>query len=1696
MFTKPKRLISLILVFLLTFTNTDILLASDTQTTARSSEADWTYTIPANPEDGVTVTGYKGNDAEVVVPGTLGGYPVRRIAGTAFPQTGTITSITLPKEVTEIGAIAFSYIKTLEEFTVEAENEKYFSRDGIIYCREGNVESGQNMTELFCYPPAKQQATVTIPEDVAAIGDYAFYNCTGIGDVVIGNHVTRVERQAFYNSSMKNLTLGSGLEYAGPGAFTHCCQLDTVSISGEMRLRDEWGKNPFDECTNLREISIVGTGGQYTLADGVLFGNGGKRLLAYPPMKEGNTYTVLDGVEEIADSAFYGSRYLTQVQLPQSLQEIGGGAFAGAKLLQSVTGAGQLRIIGDDAFYECRKLEIFELPDTLERIGNRAFSRCIPLSVPIEFPSCLKYFGKNVFDDCKNVTEITFLAREFQIDNDRSSIADHVVIKGYKESSAETYAKLCGKIFVDIETGGRVDYSYTEQTLLALLPADLEYGEPVHWNSVVHEYDVSNEKYVGLKNFTDNLVKDCTTDYQKMSEISEWVHNHITYQYAVMAGGTIDSVYRTFYEESPVGNCEVYAQLAAYMLYLEGIPCVLMTSDIHQWCGAYSEEDGKWYMVDASSGIMAECGAFSSVKNYENPSISFSSNGMVLEIHNGTGVELAGFHYGELSEEVTDFTIPDYIANIQEGVFDYYGIPEDFLLHGNKGTYAEKYVNNNGYECIRYQGNTFTACKTHKKKEIKDEENGTYQTVCERCGEEFENGKFLNQPKIRALTESDAGITVVWEKAPHAEKYRVYRKFCKDTGLFEWTLLGETENTTFLDDTPDVTKFGGAWYYTVQAVAGEGNGQVESSYDSDTAPYVVCKPGDMSVYSASVENGGIHLYWSGSSRRYTGVEIYRSVDGGAYEKVSTVEDVAWDWVDTTADKTKCNVYYLRAYNKAKDAIIYGEDSEPVTVADLAYALVEFSTSTFTYNGTMQTPEVTVKIGNAALTEGADYTVSVRDNINAGTVSLTVNGEGFVSGSQAKNYTIEKAAASLAAKADKTSIDTNGSTMVRPSGFWDGDCSFTSSDETVATVTEDGLVTGVSVGEVTITVTSEDTANCASGSASVKLTIIQGACSHEYKYTMTTPATCTKPETGVYTCTKCQDSYTAENGKKLGHDYKETVTAPTCTTGGYTDYLCSRCEDKYRWSYVPATGHNYDSGTVTKRLTCETDGETVYKCKSCEKTWTLTTPAMGHSYGTGHMIVKPTCQSEGVRQYECQHCSDTYTETVAKGEHEFYTQFFYPDCTTEGYYADVCSVCGLEQNRVDVFTAFGHDFSGTEPVVLKEATCTHPGMAELTCARCGLTQKESIPSLSHDYQEETIKEADCTESGEKKYTCRVCKTTKTEKIEPLGHAYVEGYKQPSCISEGGFFKKCKDCGDISWIEKEPLRAHDFVLKETIRPKTCESDGEYVYQCSHCRKQETRIEAATGHDYLPEHVEVKASCQTEGMTIKVCNNCGHIERRTLPKTKHKYSCRIVSQPTDTQPGKKLYKCTCGDYYYETYSEDQPKKNTLKVSDVTKTVKSSTQSFTLKVTQTGDGKLSYSSNNPAVTISKSGKVTIKKNFVGKVAITVKSAATEKYKAAAKKITLKVNPAPVQITKAAIQKQRLTVKWKKNAKAAGYQVQYAADKKFKSSVKTVKVKKNKVVSYKSPKLKRGKTYYVRVRTYKNGCYSAWSKVKNVKVR
>ncbi len=80
------------------------------------------------------------------------------------------------------------------------------------------------------------------------------------------------------------------------------------------------------------------------------------------------------------------------------------------------------------------------------------------------------------------------------------------------------------------------------------------------------------------------------------------------------------------------------------------------------------------------------------------------------------------------------------------------------------------------------------------------------------------------------------------------------------------------------------------------------------------------------------------------------------------------------------------------------------------------------------------------------------------------------------------------------------------------------------------------------------------------------------------------------------------------------------------------------------------------------------------------------------------------------------------------------------------------------------------------------------------------------------------------------------------------------------------------------------------------------------------------------------------------------------------------------------------------------------------------------------------------------------------------------------------------------------MTPKWTQNKNATGYEIQYCKSKSFKSNVTTLLIVTNDTTSWRIKNLKKGQSYYVRVRSYvtKNGkrSYSAYSAVKKCTVK
>lgn len=96
---------------------------------------------------------------------------------------------------------------------------------------------------------------------------------------------------------------------------------------------------------------------------------------------------------------------LREVELAESVTEIGKGAFDGCVKLNKVT-APAVSVIGDEAFRGCTALASFSFPSTLTSLGDRAFANSGLTKVDLRESEGLKNVGKAAFAECSQLANV------------------------------------------------------------------------------------------------------------------------------------------------------------------------------------------------------------------------------------------------------------------------------------------------------------------------------------------------------------------------------------------------------------------------------------------------------------------------------------------------------------------------------------------------------------------------------------------------------------------------------------------------------------------------------------------------------------------------------------------------------------------------------------------------------------------------------------------------------------------------------------------------------------------------------------------------------------------------------------------------------------------------------------------------------------------------------------------------------------------------------------------------------------------------------------------------------------------------------------------------------------------------------------------------------------------------------------------
>lgn len=199
-------------------------------------------------DDGtLAITGYKGMDTEIEIPGTIGKKTVTAIGARALGAKGgyktkdavkvlgNITKITLPDTITHIGERAFFGNEKLTEINIP----------------ESVIEIGDSAFHGCGFK------TLVLPESVREIGYEAFGFCYKLEQVIFRNGITEIPNNAF--NCCVNLTsaeIPDSVRIIGRDAFNSCRGLERIVIPDGV---EEIGRNAFANCWNLKTVVIPGS---------------------------------------------------------------------------------------------------------------------------------------------------------------------------------------------------------------------------------------------------------------------------------------------------------------------------------------------------------------------------------------------------------------------------------------------------------------------------------------------------------------------------------------------------------------------------------------------------------------------------------------------------------------------------------------------------------------------------------------------------------------------------------------------------------------------------------------------------------------------------------------------------------------------------------------------------------------------------------------------------------------------------------------------------------------------------------------------------------------------------------------------------------------------------------------------------------------------------------------------------------------------------------------------------------------------------------------------------------------------------------------------------------------------------------------------------------------------------------------------
>ena len=286
-----------------------------------------------------------------------------------------ITSLTFSKSLYDFTTVDLTSMSSLASISVPSENERYMSKDGVLFGAETDDDGNKYPYVLYCCPPAKTGA-YTIPDTVRELHWSAFNNST---------------------------------------------KLTSLNIPKSVR----WLMN-FENLTTLDSLTAINMAQEsesdYCTVNGILY-NKDMTEMHYVPNAKSGAVTIPDGIETIY-GAFYNCKKVTQVNIPASVNEIYEDSFDNCTALTKFTVAqdnetykavnGALIRKDDNDYLLCvpKAVKTFTVPDSIynhDRMRDNAFINCnsiTTLNIGANFDFSWWWYYNAHFNICPNLKTV------------------------------------------------------------------------------------------------------------------------------------------------------------------------------------------------------------------------------------------------------------------------------------------------------------------------------------------------------------------------------------------------------------------------------------------------------------------------------------------------------------------------------------------------------------------------------------------------------------------------------------------------------------------------------------------------------------------------------------------------------------------------------------------------------------------------------------------------------------------------------------------------------------------------------------------------------------------------------------------------------------------------------------------------------------------------------------------------------------------------------------------------------------------------------------------------------------------------------------------------------------------------------------------------------------------------------------------